>query len=56
MVKTALTEVEKNFVGLVVGNQEQNFSGRQPDVDADGSAGRNRDELDLMAATFSNRR
>src|SRR3989440_1631278 len=26
MVKTALTEVEKNFVGLVVGNQGQNFS------------------------------
>ena len=26
MVKTALAEVEKNFVGLVVGNQGQNFS------------------------------
>jgi 3-hydroxyacyl-CoA dehydrogenase len=26
MVKTALTEVEKNFLGLVVGNQGQNFS------------------------------
>src|SRR6267378_1111624 len=26
MVKTALTEVERNFVGLVVGNQGQNFS------------------------------
>ncbi len=26
MVKTALSEVEKNFVGLVVGNQGQNFS------------------------------
>src|SRR5215210_1200078 len=26
MLKTALSEVEKNFVGLVVGNQGQNFS------------------------------
>jgi 3-hydroxyacyl-CoA dehydrogenase len=26
MLKSALTEVEKNFVGLVVGNQGQNFS------------------------------
>src|SRR6266850_4396699 len=26
MVKTALTEVEKNYLGLVVGNQGQNFS------------------------------
>lgn len=26
MLKTALTEVEKNFVGLVVGNEGQNFS------------------------------
>ncbi|MFS8085379.1 MAG: 3-hydroxyacyl-CoA dehydrogenase NAD-binding domain-containing protein, partial [Acidobacteriota bacterium] len=26
MLRTALTEVEKNFVGLVVGNQGQNFS------------------------------
>ncbi len=26
MIKTALAEVEKNFVGLVVGNQGQNFS------------------------------
>jgi 3-hydroxyacyl-CoA dehydrogenase len=26
MLKTALSEVEKNFVGLVVGNQGSNFS------------------------------
>ena len=41
MLKIALTEVEKNFVGLVVGNQgTELLRRRQHHADADGSAGR----------------
>ena len=41
MLKQSLAEVEKNFVGLVVGNQgAELLRGREHHVDVDGSAGR----------------
>jgi 3-hydroxyacyl-CoA dehydrogenase len=53
MVKTALAEVEKNFVGLVVGNQGQNFSvGANLMLMLMEAQEENWDELDLIGRYF----
>ncbi len=53
MVKLALDEVEKNFVGLVVGNQGQNFSvGANLMLMLMEAQEENWDELDLMVRAF----
>jgi 3-hydroxyacyl-CoA dehydrogenase len=53
MLKTALAEVEKNFVGLVVGNQGQNFSvGANLMLVLLGAQEEDWDELDLGIRAF----
>jgi 3-hydroxyacyl-CoA dehydrogenase len=53
MLKTALAEVEKNFVGLVVGNQGQNFSvGANLMLVLLGAQEEDWDELDLAIRAF----
>ncbi|MFL6335212.1 MAG: 3-hydroxyacyl-CoA dehydrogenase/enoyl-CoA hydratase family protein [Pyrinomonadaceae bacterium] len=53
MLKTALTEVEKNFVGLVVANQGQNFSvGANLMLVLLGAQEEDWDELDLAIRAF----
>ncbi len=53
MVKTALAEVEKNFVGLVVGNQGANFCvGANLMLMLMGAQDEEWDELDLMVRAF----
>jgi 3-hydroxyacyl-CoA dehydrogenase len=53
MLKTALVEVEKNFVGLVVGNQGQNFSvGANLMLVLLGAQEEDWDELDLGIRAF----
>jgi 3-hydroxyacyl-CoA dehydrogenase len=53
MLKTALVEVEKNFVGLVVGNQGQNFSvGANLMLVLLGAQEEDWDELDLAIRAF----
>ncbi|MET0646326.1 MAG: 3-hydroxyacyl-CoA dehydrogenase/enoyl-CoA hydratase family protein, partial [Pyrinomonadaceae bacterium] len=53
MLKTALAEVEKNFVGLVVGNQGQNFSvGANIMLVLLGAQEEEWDELDLGIRAF----
>ena len=55
MVKHALTEVEKNFVGLVVGNQGQNFSvGANLMLMLMEAQEENWEELDMMGRVFQN--
>lgn len=55
MLKTALTEVDKNFVGLVVGNQGQNFCvGANIMLMLMEAQEENWDELDMMARVFQN--
>src|SRR3712207_3968490 len=55
MVKHALTEVEKNFVGLVVGNQGQNFSvGANLMLVLLGAQEEEWDELDTAIRAFQN--
>jgi 3-hydroxyacyl-CoA dehydrogenase len=53
MVKFALTEVEKNFLGLVIGNQGQNFSvGANLMLVLLGAQEEDWDELDLAIRAF----
>ena len=53
MVRTALAEVEKNFVGLVVGNQGANFCvGANLMLMLMGAQDEDWDELDLMVRAF----
>jgi 3-hydroxyacyl-CoA dehydrogenase len=53
MVKTALAEVEKNFVGLVIGNQGANFCvGANLMLMLMGAQEEEWDELDLMVRAF----
>jgi 3-hydroxyacyl-CoA dehydrogenase len=53
MLKTALAEVDKNFVGLVVGNQGQNFSvGANLMLVLLGAQEEDWDELDLAIRAF----
>jgi 3-hydroxyacyl-CoA dehydrogenase len=53
MLKTALSEVERNFVGLVVGNQGQNFSvGANLMLVLLGAQEEDWDELDLAIRAF----
>ncbi|HWW75655.1 MAG TPA: 3-hydroxyacyl-CoA dehydrogenase NAD-binding domain-containing protein, partial [Pyrinomonadaceae bacterium] len=53
MLKTALAEVERNFVGLVVGNQGQNFSvGANLMLVLLGAQEEDWDELDLAIRAF----
>ncbi|HEX7176258.1 MAG TPA: 3-hydroxyacyl-CoA dehydrogenase NAD-binding domain-containing protein, partial [Pyrinomonadaceae bacterium] len=53
MVKTALAEVERNFVGLVVGNQGQNFSvGANLMLVLLGAQEEEWDEIELMVRAF----
>jgi 3-hydroxyacyl-CoA dehydrogenase len=53
MLKTALSEVEKNFVGLVVGNQGANFSvGANIMLMLMEAQDENWEELDMMARYF----
>jgi 3-hydroxyacyl-CoA dehydrogenase len=53
MVKTALAEVEKNFVGLVVGNQGANFCvGANLMLMLMGAQEEEWDELDMMVRAF----
>ncbi len=53
MLKQALTEVEKNFVGLVVGNQGQNFCvGANLMLMLMEAQEENWEELDMMARVF----
>jgi 3-hydroxyacyl-CoA dehydrogenase len=53
MLKAALSEVEKNFVGLVVGNQGQNFSvGANLMLVLLGAQEEDWDELDLAVRAF----
>jgi 3-hydroxyacyl-CoA dehydrogenase len=53
MLKTSLAEVEKNFVGLVVGNQGQNFSvGANLMLVLLGAQEEDWDELDLAIRAF----
>ncbi len=55
MLKLALTEVEKNFVGLVVGNQGQNFCvGANIMLMLMEAQEENWEELDMMARVFQN--
>ncbi len=55
MVKLALTEVEKNFVGLVIGNQGQNFSvGANLMLMLMEAQEENWEELDMMGRVFQN--
>lgn len=55
MVKQALAEVEKNFVGLVVGNQGQNFCvGANLMLMLMEAQEENWEELDMMARVFQN--
>jgi 3-hydroxyacyl-CoA dehydrogenase len=55
MLKTALAEVEKNFVGLVVGNQGQNFSvGANLMLVLLGAQEEEWEDLDLAIRAFQN--
>ena len=55
MLKSALAEVDKNFVGLVVGNQGQNFCvGANIMLMLMEAQEENWDELDMMARVFQN--
>ncbi|MGH9968014.1 MAG: 3-hydroxyacyl-CoA dehydrogenase/enoyl-CoA hydratase family protein [Pyrinomonadaceae bacterium] len=55
MVKQALSEVEKNFVGLVVGNQGQNFCvGANLMLMLMEAQEENWEELDMMVRVFQN--
>jgi 3-hydroxyacyl-CoA dehydrogenase len=55
MLKFALAEVDKNFVGLVVGNQGQNFCvGANIMLMLMEAQEENWDELDMMARVFQN--
>jgi 3-hydroxyacyl-CoA dehydrogenase len=55
MLKTALAEVDKNFVGLVVGNQGPNFCvGANIMLMLMEAQEENWDELDMMARVFQN--
>ena len=55
MLKYALTEVEKNFVGLVVGNQGQNFCvGANLMLMLMEAQEENWEELDMMSRVFQN--
>ena len=55
MLKQALAEVEKNFVGLVVGNQGQNFSvGANIMLMLMEAQEENWEELDMMGRAFQN--
>ena len=55
MLKQSLAEVEKNFVGLVVGNQGQNFSvGANIMLMLMEAQEENWDELDMMGRAFQN--
>ncbi|MGH9958912.1 MAG: 3-hydroxyacyl-CoA dehydrogenase family protein, partial [Pyrinomonadaceae bacterium] len=55
MLKQALTEVEKNFVGLVIGNQGQNFCvGANLMLMLMEAQEENWEELDMMARVFQN--
>ena len=55
MLKTSLAEVDKNFVGLVVGNQGQNFCvGANIMLMLMEAQEENWDELDMMARVFQN--
>ncbi|HUE82876.1 MAG TPA: 3-hydroxyacyl-CoA dehydrogenase NAD-binding domain-containing protein [Pyrinomonadaceae bacterium] len=55
MVKQSLAEVEKNFVGLVVGNQGQNFCvGANLMLMLMEAQEENWEELDMMARVFQN--
>ena len=55
MLKSALAEVDKNFVGLVVGNQGQNFCvGANIMLMLMEAQEENWDELDIMARVFQN--